>query len=60
MTVAELIAVLLTQDQQLEVKIIIQAGTFPGQANDATLELRSVTKAIPHNGKRQVQIVTAE
>jgi hypothetical protein len=60
MTVAELIALLREQDPMVEVKIILPAHTFPGQATEATLELNSVRWRLPHNGKRRVEIVTTE
>ena len=44
----------------LEVHIILPAGTIPMVPEGAVLEIINVRSAIPHTGRRQVQIVTAE
>jgi hypothetical protein len=60
MTVAELIALLREQDPMLEAHIILPAGVIPMVPEGAVLEIINVRSAIPHTGRRQVQIVTAE
>jgi hypothetical protein len=59
MTVAELIDLLRTQDPLVEVKVVLPQELISA-ANGATLEVTNAVRCLPHNGRRQVHIVTTE